>query len=167
MNMDRESLVELFKGTINLPSTLYDCNQFSAIHSRSMLSASLPYVPSSVPTTVPTNLPSSMPSEFPSALSSDVFSITHSFSTSASVSTSMFGSMISSTPVFSGFEFNPICDEPVSGLFRIRLSGYEEKCSYFSADGSVNQLDIKFEVSALEITDMDIDTRGLFVCLFI
>ena len=64
-------------------------------------------------------------------------------------------------PSFSGFEFDSVCEQPVSGLFRVSLSGYEEKCSYFSADGSVSEFDMSFEVSALEMTDMDVDLTGM------
>jgi hypothetical protein len=65
VNVDQESPVELFKGTINLPSTLYDCDQqLSVIHSTlSMLSGySLNLSGFSNDVVLPTSLPTSLPS---------------------------------------------------------------------------------------------------------
>ena len=190
MNMDMASPVELFKGTMNFPATLYDCDHpVSAIHSGSSFvsahySSSVAYsvdhsmlMSSSVSSLVSVSSSSSTPHGFStidsfssrsSVSHSTKYSTIHSesvFSSSSfasSVSSNVY-SFASSGPSFSGFEFNGVCDQPVSSLFRVRLSGYEEKCSYFSADGSVSQLDMKFEVSALDITDMDVDKRGMFL----
>jgi hypothetical protein len=115
-------------------------------------------------TTVVDNQPSSQPTLLSMSHSTE-YSRPHSTSVSSATSSAsslsvVYSALSSGGGGFSGFEFDSVCDQPVSGLFHIKLSGYDEKCSYFSADGSVSQLDMSFEVFALELIDIDVDVTG-------
>ena len=61
------------------------------------------------------------------------------------------------------FEFQPFCEKAATGQFQVRIAGFEENCGHFSANGTIDQVKVKFEVSALEIVDLDVDLTGCYI----
>lgn len=59
------------------------------------------------------------------------------------------------------FEFQSFCEKAATGQFQVHIAGFEESCGHFSANGTLDQIKVKFEVFAMDIVDMDVDLTGL------